>query len=288
LNSKTQLIISIFYKKMKNFMKKVITTLALSLVLIGTVSACRCVMDDAKLFYYIDAKYVFKAEVETASDCGDNNKYEYKLEVDKVYKGELEDEITIYSDCITSCSFQLEAGKTYLFFTDLINGNLGFCEYRLSKSSPDYKAAIKYLGLIERTNLDFLKIKDAKDQPLGDIQVVNGQVDGLVKLYFPDGSLRLRGLYIKGVPNGNFEMTEKMLRSTEKWAGDYKNGQRSGRWIRIFKDNKTSLHEHIFYEDGEIVDRYVVNLEAQLDRFAPKKKQAVEKQNIKKQKEKEQ
>lgn len=259
-------------------MKKIITTLALFLITLSTASACRCIMDDAKLFYFMDAKYVFRAEVETASDCGDNNKYEYTLEVEKIYKGELKDEITIYSDCITSCAFQLEAGKTYLFFTDLINDNLGFCEYRLSKGSPDFKATLNYLDLIKNTNLDFLKIKDGKNQPLGDIQVVDGHVDGVVKLYFPDGSIRLRGLYMKGVPHGNFEITEKMQTNTEKWAGDYKNGQRTGRWIRIFKKNETTLHEHIFYEDGEIVDRYVVNLKSQLERFTPEKKKEEKKQ----------
>ena len=251
-------------------MKKIISTLILCSVILGTVSACRCVMDEAKLFYYIDSEYVFKAEVETVSDCGDNNKYEYLLGIDKVYKGELEDEITIYSDCITSCSFKLETGKTYIFFTDLINNNLGFCEYRLSKGSPNYKAVINYLDLIERTKLDFLRIKNAKGQPLGDLQVADGKLDGLVKLYFPDGSLRLRGVYIKGLADGNFEITEKMLSNVEKWSGDYKKGQRTGRWIRVFKRNKTALHEHIFYEDGEIVDRYVVDLESQVDRFMPK------------------
>ena len=252
-------------------MKKFITTFGLLLTITSLSWACRCMMDEAKLFYFVDSEYVFRAEVESVSDCGDNNKYEYRLEIEDAYKGDLEDEITVYSDCITSCAFQLEVGKTYIFFTDLINNNIGFCEYRVEKGSDDYKNAKAYLDKIADTKLDFLTIKDNKHNTMGTLQISNGKLDGLVKVFYPDGEMRMRGMFIKGIPSGGFEFTEMKGRLKETWKGDYKDGKRIGLWVRAIFASDEKKYEHIYYEDGEIVDRYMIDLDSQVERFAPEK-----------------
>jgi len=252
-------------------MKRIFTTLTLLLVCLSAAYACRCKMDEAKLLYFLDSKYVFKADVEAASDCGDNNKYEYSLEVEDVYKGELEEEINVYTDCITSCSFQLEVGKTYIFFTDLINNNIGFCEYKLTKDDAEYKNTKKFLTKIADTRLDYLVINDKDGNKMGEIQIQDKKLNGVTKIYYPDGTLRQRGMFIKGIPSGGFEITEIKKDSKEHWTGDYENGQRVRMWIHITtaKDGKIS-YEHIFYEDGEVVERYLLDEESQIKRYSPK------------------
>ncbi len=251
-------------------MKKAILTFSLLFIGITAAMACRCRMDDAKLLYFLDSKYVFKADVEAAADCGDNNKYEYELEVEDVYKGELEEEIKVYTDCITSCAFHLEVGKTYIFFTDLINNNIGFCEYKLKKGDDDYKTTKKFLAQIADTRLDYLTINDKDGNKMGEIQIQDGKLNGLAKVYYPDGTLRRRGMFIKGIPSGGFEFNEITANSKEHYTGDYENGQRVRMWIHISeKDGKTS-YEHIFYEDGEIVERHLMDAESQIKRYSPK------------------
>lgn len=253
-------------------MKRLFTTFTLFLLGMSTAFACRCKVDDAKLLYFLDAKYVFRADVEAASDCGENNKYEYELEVEEVYKGELEEEIKVYTDCITSCAFQLEVGKTYIFFTDLINNNIGFCEYRLTKADADYKNTKKFLKKIKNTRLDYLVINDKEGNKIGEIQIQDGKVNGLAKVYYPDGTLRKRGMYIKGVPSGGFEINEVRANSKERWTGDYENGQRVRMWIHITEQADSLAYEHVFYEDGEIVDRHLMDADSQIKRYSPKSK----------------
>lgn len=252
-------------------MKRILTSLTLFLLAFSTAFACRCKMDDAKLAYFLDAKYVFRADVEAASDCGENNKYEYELEVEQVYKGELEEEIKVYTDCITSCAFQLEAGKTYIFFTDLINDNIGFCEYRLTKGDAEYKNTRKFLKKIKDTRLDYLSIQNKDGSKIGEIQIQDGKINGLAKVYNSDGSLCRRGMYIKGIPSGGFEINKIKNSSKERWTGDYKDGQRIGMWIHITEKDDTISYEHIFYEDGEIIDRHLMDAKSQIERYSPKK-----------------
>lgn len=262
-------------------MKKLFTVLGLPtqylvslmfLMMSSNVWACRCSMDEASLIYFVEAKYVFRAGVASASDCGENNKYEYRLEIDDVYKGELASEITVYTDCITSCAFQLEAGKTYLFFTDLINNNIGFCEYKLTRNDKEYRNTRQYLDLIQKTKLDFLTIKDSEDRKMGELQIRDGKLDGVTKIYYPNGDIRMEGLFIKGVATGNFEITLQRSNYKDYWQGDYKEGMRIGMWRHItYQNDGKKLYEHVFYEDGEIVDRQLMDADSQIERYSPKK-----------------
>ncbi len=261
-------------------MKRTFTVLALFFMISAVSFACRCQMDEAKLFYFVEAKYVFRAEVKSASDCGDNNKYTYELDVEDVYKGDLEgDELTVYTDCITSCAFKLEEDKTYIFFTDLINNNIGFCEYKIEKKEAEYKSTQAFLNKIKNTRLDFLTIQDSKKNKLGELQIREGKLDGLVKIYYPNKTVRLRGMFIKGVPSGGFEITLLRRKKKDFWQGDYENGERVGMWIHItsnIDESGKKDYEHVFYEEGEIVERHLMDQESQIERYAPPKKEVKE------------
>lgn len=252
-------------------MKSLITTIILLFSIIASSFACRCMIDNAKLTYFVTNKYVFRAEVETVSKC-QNNKYEYRIDIERVYKGDLEDvKINVYTDCITSCAFQLEEGKEYIFFTDLINNNIDFCEYRLSKEDAAYDYTKKYLEKIADTELDYLVIQDENDKKIGEMQIRDGHIDGLVKLYYPTGEVHMRGMFIKGVQNGGFEILRLRSEDQDFWQGDYENGQRVRMWIHIItKANGEKLYEHIFYEDGEEVERHKLDPESQIRQYSPK------------------
>ena len=252
-------------------MRNLITTLAFLFLIISSSSACRCMLDDARLTYFVTSKYVFRAEVETVSECQDN-KYEYRIDVERVYKGDLSDEkINVYTDCITSCAFQLEEGKEYIFFTDLQNNNIDFCEYRLAKGEPEYNYTKKYLEKVADTELDYLVIENENEKIIGEMQVRDGHIDGLVKLFYPTGEVHMRGMFIKGIQNGGFEILRLRKEYKDFWQGDYENGQRVRMWIHIItKTNGDKLYEHIFYEDGEEVERHKLDQESQIKQYSPK------------------
>ena len=79
-----------------------------------------------------------------------------KLYAESIYKGKLSNKLIVYTDCVTSCKFKLEEGKTYLFFTDLNNNNIGVCERRLVEDSEGYKHTYEYLNRIKTTNYNEL------------------------------------------------------------------------------------------------------------------------------------
>jgi len=252
-------------------MKQLITTFILLFSIIASSFACRCMLDEARLTYFVTNKYVFRAEVEKVTEC-QNNKYEYRIDVERVYKGDLEDEkINVYTDCITSCAFQLEEGKEYIFFTDLQNNNIDFCEYRVAKGDPDYDYTKKYLERVADTELDYLVIEDNKENKLGEMQIRDGNIDGLVKLFYPTGEVHMRGMFINGIQTGGFEILRLRGKNKDFWQGDYENGNRVRMWIHITtKANGEKLYEHVFYEDGEEVERHKLDPESQIKLYSPK------------------
>lgn len=251
-------------------MKHFFITIALVALSVANVGACRCIYDEAEFSYFINAKYVFRAEIKEVFDC-ENNKYKYRLDVEEVFKGKLKEKIEIYTDCITSCAFLLEKNKDYLFFTDLMNDNIDFCEYRLSSDEEDYKNTLSYLQKIAKTKLDFLEIKNKDKKKIGELQIQEGKIDGLVKVFYPTGEMRLRGMYIHGIKTGSFEITQLKGKDSYFWKGDYENDVRVRTWIHIIrKANGTVLYEHIFYEDGEEIERHKLDKESQILQYAPR------------------
>ncbi len=252
-------------------MRKLVTTICFLFLIVSSSSACRCMLDDAKLTYFVTNKYVFRAEVEAVTECQDN-KYEYRIDIERVYKGDLKDEkINVYTDCITSCAFQLEEGKEYIFFTDLLNNNIGFCEYRLGKDNSAYDYTKKYLEKVADTELDYLVIQNENNNKIGEMLIRDGHIDGLVKLFYPTGEVHMRGMFIKGVQNGGFEILRLQNGDRDFWQGDYEHGLRVRMWIHIItKVNGDKLYEHVFYKDGEEVERHKLDQESQLKQYSPK------------------
>lgn len=233
--------------------------LTLSFILGIYVSSwgCRCLQEDAEFMHFINFKYVFLGYVCTVNDCGDNNKYEVKMYVESVYKGQLSNKLQVYTDCVTSCKFKLESGKTYLFYTNLNNNTIGFCERRLSEDDSDFKRTHDYLNKIKTTNYNSVDIEHDSSK-IAKLTVRSGALDGLVEVYYPDGKMRLKGVYVKGQAYGNFEITNHDKRFVQVWSGNYENDEREGKWVykRMDKeDKKQMIYEIITYKQGEEIDR---------------------------------
>lgn len=256
---------------------KIYTVLFCCLVILGglplQVYACNCSVQDESFLEYLEKKHVFMAYSTDSKDCNDNNKYEMTLNVIDNYKGKLPRTITAYTDCATSCSFKLDEGVVYLFFTNLVNNNIDFCELRIRATDDNFVRVKDYLDVIKATKLDYVEVKGVENQVIARAPVFNGKVNGLLQVYYPDGKLRIRGMFIKGQRNGNFEINEHTAEHHVQWKGDYKNGERHGKWIhkKVHKLTEKPIAYILYeYEDGEIVDRKSLDKATQIELYTPK------------------
>ena len=152
-----------------------------------------------------------------------------------------------------------------------MNNNIDFCEYRLAKTDEEYEYTREYLEEIADTELDYMEIQDQNKKKIGELQIRDGNIDGLVKIFYPTGEVHMRGMFIKGIESGGFEITR--LRNGEKdfWQGDYENGDRVRMWIHILtKANGEKIYEHVFYKDGEEIERHKLDAESQIRKYSPK------------------
>ncbi len=254
--------------------KHFFTGLFLSLSLY--VAACSCSNYDNSFLYLVEAKHVFLATVMNVSTCGDLNKFEYNIWVETNYKGSLPAMHTIYTDCATSCTFQLEKGGRYLLFSDLVNNTIEFCELRIAASDTTFIPTKLYLDAVKYTRLDYITLHDRLDKKgfSAKMTVNSGVLDGIVNIYNPVGQLILKGMLIEGKQQGYFEIHQNSESYREVWMGNYQKGERKGNWIykKIAKE-KGKRNEYIIYvyENGEIVKELKMDTETQLQAYEPNK-----------------
>ena len=121
------------------------------------------------------------------------------------------------------------------------------------------------------TKLDYITVEDNNKKKVAELQIRNGHIDGLVKIFYPTGQIHMRGMFIKGVQNGGFEITRIFSDGKDFWQGDYENGNRVRMWLHITtKDNGEKLYEHVFYEGGEEIERHKLDKESQIKLYKPK------------------
>lgn len=240
---------------------------------ITTTLACTCNKSDESFLEYIEKEHVFMAYSTNSKECNDNNKYELNLNIIDSYKGSLPRTITAYTDCATSCSFKLEEGVVYLFFTNFINNNIDFCELRIRATDDQFMRVKDYLDAIKATKLDYIEVKGAKEQVIVRAPVLNGKVNGLLQMYYPNGELRLQGMLIKGQRSGNFEVHERFETYTIIWKGDYIKGEREGQWVykKKYTDVETPMeYALVQYEEGEEVSRRQLDKASQIELYDKK------------------
>jgi hypothetical protein len=239
--------------------------------------ACRCASTENIFIELLEAKYVFLATVNKVSDCQEDNRFEHELWIESVYKGKLPEFKNVYTDCITSCAFNLRKGSRYIFFTDLVGNNIEFCELRMQGTDDNFINAKKNLDKIKDAKLDYVKLYESRDTIAGysaQLMAQNGRINGIVNIFNNKGALVLKGLMKNGKMQGYFEIINFTEAFTEYWTGDYKNGERIGNWNykKIFNESPQKV-EYIqyIYEDGEIVKKIDLDAEAQLKLYEPNK-----------------
>ncbi|NJN77328.1 MAG: hypothetical protein HC803_02555 [Saprospiraceae bacterium] len=169
--------------------------------------ACNCQDFDNSFIHLLESNHVFLATVMSSSECNENNKYEYELYVEANYKGTLPETKKVYTDCVTSCEFQLEKGSRVIFFTDLMNDNVNFCDLRIAFSDSSFIPIKKYLDKMRDTKLDYLELHEGRDQTgfKSKMMVQDGNVNGLVNIYDAKGNIAVKGL----VKNGKWKVITK-------------------------------------------------------------------------------
>jgi len=238
--------------------------------------ACRCANTENIFFELLEAEYVFLATVTTVSDCKEDNRFEHELWIESVYKGELPEFSNVYTDCITSCAFNLKKGSRYIFFTDLVGNNIEFCELRIEGTDENFINTKRNLDKIKDAKLDYVKLYEHRDTTIGysaRLMAQSGRINGIVNIYNNKGNLVLKGLMKNGKMQGYFEITNFTKEFSEYWTGDYKNGERIGNWIykKISKSNTDNIEYILYmYEDGEIVKKLDLDTDAQLKLYEPK------------------
>lgn len=241
-----------------------------------TSKACSCNNSENTFTHLLEANHVFLATVMSASDCGDNNKYEYELYVEVNYKGTLSESQKIYTDCVTSCGFQLEKGKRIIFFTDLENNTVNFCDKKIEFSDTAFIPVKKYLDKIKYTKLDYLELSEGTNKTdfKAKLMVQDGKVNGVVNIYDRQGNITLKGLIQNGKMQGYFEIRTYTETFNEVWSGNYKNGERHGNWV-YKSTSKTESRENKYilyiYNNGEITEVTDLDKAAQLEKYKPKK-----------------
>lgn len=237
--------------------------------------ACNCQDFDNSFIHLLESNHVFLATVMSSSECNENNKYEYELYVEANYKGTLPETKKVYTDCVTSCEFQLEKGSRVIFFTDLMNDNVNFCDLRIAFSDSSFIPIKKYLDKMRDTKLDYLELHEGRDQTgfKSKMMVQDGNVNGLVNIYDAKGNIAVKGLVKNGKMEGYYEIRKFTKEGEAIWTGDYKNGERDGNWVYKYtaKDKKIKDKFILYvYENGEIIKESDLGIDAQLEEFAPK------------------
>jgi len=209
-------------------------------------------------------------------DCEEDNRFEHELWIESTYKGDLPEFKKVYTDCITSCAFNLKKGGRYIFFTDLIGNNIEFCELRIKGTNEKFINAKNNLDKIKDAKLDYVKLYENRDTTIGcsaKLMAQNGRINGIVNIYDINGSLILKGLMKNGKMEGYFEIANFTEEFSEHWTGDYKNGEKIGNWVykKIIKRETESIKYILYvYEDGEVVKKFNLDTEAQLKLYEPK------------------
>ena len=209
--------------------------------------------------------YSPEASIDSSIDPFSNQAF-----VEKNYKGKLDFRTTLYSDCITSCSFQLEKGERYLIFSDLNNGNIDFCDYIIPFSDSTFMLIKSYLDEIAYVRLDYLELFETADKSgyKAKLTILNGEVNGVVNLFDEAGNTVLKGIVNNGQMQGYYEIRTFGTTEDEIWTGNYKNGKRTGDWVykAIAKDGTQKVNRYILYqyEAGEVVKEADLSMEAQL------------------------
>jgi hypothetical protein len=259
-------------------MRKIIFLLISVVMLnVSSTEACECQRYDNSFMYLLESKNVFLATVTEVEECGENNKISHQAFVEKNYKGKLDFRTTLYSDCITSCSFQLEKGERYLIFSDLNNGNIDFCDYIIPFSDSTFMLIKSYLDEIAYVRLDYLELFETADKSgyKAKLTILNGEVNGVVNLFDEAGNTVLKGIVNNGQMQGYYEIRTFGTTEDEIWTGNYKNGKRTGDWVykAIAKDGTQKVNRYILYqyEAGEVVKEADLSMEAQLKKYEPVK-----------------
>lgn len=241
------------------------------------LNACNCLKHDNSFMYLLESKHVFLGTVMSTTECGDNNKFEYQFFIDDNYKGELNTKETLYSDCVTSCSFQLEKGQRYIIFSDLDNKTIGFCDYIVPFSDSAFVPVKTYLDKIAYARLDYLELFETNDESgyKAKLTVLNGEIRGVVNLFDEAGHTILQGIMKNGQLQGYCEIRSFGATETEIWTGNYENGKRIGDWVykATPKDDRKTANRYILYqyEAGEVANVADITVEAQLEEYEPKK-----------------
>lgn len=257
-------------------MYRIITVLSILMFANITSKACSCNKTENTFAHLLDSEHIFLATVMSASECGTNNKYEYELYVENNYKGTLSETIKAYTDCVTSCGFQLEAGKRVIFFTNFENNTINFCDLKIEFSDTTFIPVKKFLDKIKGTKLDYLELSDGRNNTgyKAKMMVQDGKVKGIVNIYDKQGNSTLKGLIQNGKMEGYYEIRNFSDTGEETWTGNYKNGERIGSWVYKYSPkDKAEKNKFILYiyENGEVIDRSDLDQAAQLEKYEPKK-----------------
>lgn len=253
-------------------------TLLLSVLLLMSFSseACKCNNYDNSFIHLLESNHVFLATVMAVSECGDNNTYEHQLQVEANYKGILPQNKKVYSDCATSCAFRLKEGDRVIFFSDLNNDNIGFCDLQIFFTDSSFLAIKENLEIMKYTKLDYLEFYEnaSKTGYKAKLTVQDGTVNGVVKVFNEAGKEVVKGMVKNGKMEGYYEILLFKEDGIERWTGNYENGERSGDWIYKFipydeeKENEFILY---MYRNGEIIEETMLSIEAQLEKYELKK-----------------
>ncbi len=239
--------------------------------------ACNCQAKDNSFIHLLESEYVFLATVMESFECGDNNTYEHELDIETIYKGTLPTTKKVYTDCITSCAFKLEKGSQIIFFTNLENNNIKFCELRIQFSDTSFFAIKKYLDKIKDVKLDYITLQETPSGKgfTAKMMAQDGKVNGVVNVYNEEGNTTIKGLVKNGKMEGYYEIKKFSDEVDEIWSGNYKNGEREGKWIYKYIGKTESSDRSRFmlyvYEKGEIIQQTDLSKEAQLEKYQSEK-----------------
>lgn len=239
--------------------------------------ACKCSNYDNSFLYLLEANHVFLATVKSVAECGDENTYEHELYIETNYKGELPEITKVATDCVTSCAFNLKEGHRAIFFTNLNNNTISFCDLQIAFSDSSFVSIKEYLDLMKYTTLNYLEFYEKRNKTgfKAKVTVQDGNVNGVVNIYNPNGKLVVKGLMKEGKMQGYYELLFFKPEGIERWTGNYKDGLRTGEWVYKFtpKDkNKKKTFILYSYQNGTIIKEANLSVEAQLEDNAPKKK----------------
>lgn len=260
-------------------MKKIVVLLIIVTSFSFSSEACKCEKHDNTFMYLLESDYVFLATAMSVSECGDNNKYEHEFWIEDGFKGELPTRKTIFTDCITSCSFQLKEGERYLIFSDLLNDNINFCDFVVPFSDSSFLLIKKYLDQIAYERLNYLELYETDDKSgyKAQLMIQDGEVRGVVNLFDEAGNIILKGLMGDGKMQGYYEIKHFGITEDKVWTGNYKDGKRTGDWVCKVIPKGDPKNEKRFilyqYQAGEIIKISDLSMKAQLEEQEPKKEE---------------